>query len=88
MPNITRHDFGKLGPYTLDELRTTPTLPLPKYYGLPRRTLLRIQRWVGDAVGLGGIHERYTTGELVWWMVSAWLRGGGTGGIISWVVAN
>ena len=51
---------------------------------LPRSIIDKAAAWVG----LGGIRERWTSGELAWWMVSAWMLGIGTGGIISWLVAG
>ena len=51
---------------------------------LPKSIIDKAAAWAG----LGGIRERWTSGELAWWMVTSWLLGVGTGGIISWVVAN
>ena len=78
MPSTTRPDFGRLGGYTLEHLKDTPVLG--KHHG--------VIRWMGDHVGLGGYKERFTRGELAWWMVSAWMLGISTGGFISWLVAS
>jgi hypothetical protein len=51
---------------------------------IPRTFIDKVTAWVG----LGGIRERWTSGELAWWMISAWMLGIGTGGIISWAVAG
>ena len=65
-----------------DDPRITPVLP---YRTEDKRPIVdKVAAWVG----LGGIRERWTSGELAWWMVSAWMLGIGTGGIISWLVAG
>ena len=60
--------------------RITPVLP---YLIVDKRPIVdKVAGWVG----LGGIRERWTSGELAWWMMSAWLLGVGTGGIIGLVI--
>ena len=60
--------------------RSTPVLP---YLIEDKRPIVdKVAGWVG----LGGIRERWTSGELAWWMMSAWLLGVGTGGIIGLVI--
>ena len=60
--------------------RTTPVLP---YLIEDKRPIVdKVAGWVG----LGGIRERFTRGELAWWMVSAWMLGIATGGFIGMVV--
>ena len=49
---------------------------------LPRSFVDKAAAWIG----LGGIVQRWTSGELAWWMVTAWLLGVGTGGIIGLVI--
>ena len=65
-----------------DDPRITPVLSYPTEDKRP--IVDRVAAWVG----LGGVRERWTTGELFWWMASAWMLGIATGGFISWVVAN
>ena len=45
--------------------RITPVLPYPTEDKRP--IVDRVAAWVG----LGGIRERWTSGELAWWMISA-----------------
>ena len=65
-------------PNTIDLFDPRITQPLP------RSKMDYVQAWLG----LGGIRERWTSGELAWWMVSAWMLGISTGGFISWLVAS
>ena len=48
-------------PNTIDLFDPRITQPLP------RSKMDYVQAWLG----LGGIRERWTSGELAWWMVSA-----------------
>ena len=62
MPNTTRGNIevGGTSTFSLDELRHATTKPI-------RLGIIdRVAAWVG----LGGIRERWTSGELAWWMVS------------------
>ena len=61
MPNTTRPDVGGTSDFSLSELRMATTKPI-------RLGIIdRVAAWVG----LGGIRERWTNGELAYWMVSA-----------------
>ena len=79
MPNITRPNFGRLGGYTLEQLQNQQEREI----GQPAR----VMDWIQRALGLGGIRERFTRGELGWWMATAWMFGIATGGFISWLVS-
>ena len=67
MPNTTRPDFGRLGGYTLDDLKDTPTKPYN----------VSIVDKVLCIMGLGGCRERFTYGEAAWWTVSVSLVSSG-----------
>ena len=84
MPTLTT--WSVIMPNHHNDPTITPVLP---YRIEDKRPISdRVINKVVPLVGLGGIRERWTTGELGWWIVSAWMLGIGTGGFISWLVAN